>query len=114
MTPVGFEPTPFRNGALSDRLKPLGQSVLGVFCKALHTPELGRPQGATSRDGKGDRRSARLFLCALRLRNAFRFDGPRAFRVTSTFSLRWLSLRWRALVFAGKRFEANNLGAQHF
>ena len=29
MTPVGFEPTPFRNGALSHRLRPLGQSVLG-------------------------------------------------------------------------------------
>ena len=28
MTPVGFEPTPFRNGALSHRLRPLGQSVL--------------------------------------------------------------------------------------
>ena len=27
MTPVGFEPTPFRNGALSHRLRPLGQSV---------------------------------------------------------------------------------------
>ena len=32
MTPVGFEPTPFRNGALSHRLRPLGQSVLGVHC----------------------------------------------------------------------------------
>ena len=29
MTPVGFEPTPFRNGALSHRLRPLGQSVSG-------------------------------------------------------------------------------------
>ena len=28
MTPVGFEPTPFRNGALSHRLRPLGQTVL--------------------------------------------------------------------------------------
>ena len=28
VTPVGFEPTPFRNGALSHRLRPLGQSVL--------------------------------------------------------------------------------------
>ena len=28
VTPVGFEPTPFRNGALSHRLGPLGQSVL--------------------------------------------------------------------------------------
>ena len=30
MTPVGFEPTPFRNGALSHRLRPLGQSVAVV------------------------------------------------------------------------------------
>ena len=28
MTPVEFEPTPFRTGALSQRLRPLGQSVL--------------------------------------------------------------------------------------
>ena len=28
MTAVGFEPTPFRNGALSNRLRPLGQTVL--------------------------------------------------------------------------------------
>ena len=27
VTPVGFEPTPLRNGALSHRLRPLGQSV---------------------------------------------------------------------------------------
>ena len=34
MTAVGFEPTPFRNGALS-RLRPLGQTVIlegGVTC----------------------------------------------------------------------------------
>ena len=30
MTPVGFEPTPLRIGALSQRLRPLGQSVLGI------------------------------------------------------------------------------------
>jgi hypothetical protein len=29
MTPVGSEPTPFRNGALSHRLRPRGQSFLG-------------------------------------------------------------------------------------
>ena len=28
VTPVGFEPTPFRTGALSQRLRPLGHSVL--------------------------------------------------------------------------------------
>ena len=34
MTAVGFEPTPFRNGALSHRLRPLGQTVLSnlVVC----------------------------------------------------------------------------------
>ena len=46
VTPVGFEPTPFRNGALSHRLRPLGQSVLGddldshsiVHCSSCRTP----------------------------------------------------------------------------
>ena len=28
MTAVGFEPTPLRNGALSHRLRPLGQTVM--------------------------------------------------------------------------------------
>ena len=28
MTAVGFEPTPFRNGALSHHLRPLGQTVV--------------------------------------------------------------------------------------
>ena len=31
VTAVGFEPTPFRNGALSHRLRPLGQTVLLVI-----------------------------------------------------------------------------------
>ena len=31
MTPVGFEPTPLRTGALSQRLRPLGQSVLIIL-----------------------------------------------------------------------------------
>ena len=36
VTPVGFEPTPFRNGALSHRLRPLGQSVIdAMFSVAL-------------------------------------------------------------------------------
>jgi hypothetical protein len=30
MTAVGFEPTPLRNGALSHRLRPLGQTVLTI------------------------------------------------------------------------------------
>ena len=33
ITPVGFEPTPFRNGALSHRLRPLGQTVLSGHYK---------------------------------------------------------------------------------
>ena len=28
---MGFEPTPFRTGALSQRLRPLGQSVYGIY-----------------------------------------------------------------------------------
>ena len=35
MTAVGFEPTPFRNGALSHRLRPLGQTVLSGPCKGM-------------------------------------------------------------------------------
>ena len=34
MTAVGFEPTPFRNGALSHRLRPLGQTVLKLYPSA--------------------------------------------------------------------------------
>ena len=36
MTAVGFEPTPLRTGALSQRLRPLGQSVLAalLMCSA--------------------------------------------------------------------------------
>ena len=30
VTAVGFEPTPFRDGALSHRLRPLGQNCLGM------------------------------------------------------------------------------------
>ena len=32
VTAVGFEPTPLRTGALSQRLRPLGQTVLPVVC----------------------------------------------------------------------------------
>ena len=51
LTAVGFEPTPFRNGALSHRLRPLGQTVL----KALHAFEMirgGRPEQIGD-DGSG-------------------------------------------------------------
>ena len=32
VTAVGFEPTPFRTGALSQRLRPLGQTVSACTC----------------------------------------------------------------------------------
>ena len=69
MTPVGFEPTPFRNGALSHRLRPLGQSVvtllqvasLGPFFAQILDPAGGMgcsapptqaaPAGATHKHG---------------------------------------------------------------
>jgi hypothetical protein len=35
MTPVGFEPAPFRNGALRHRIRLLGQSVSKI--RAIHT-----------------------------------------------------------------------------
>jgi hypothetical protein len=38
VTPVGFEPTPLRTGALSQRLRPLGQSVL--VCEVGQTSRL--------------------------------------------------------------------------
>ena len=41
MTAVGFEPTPFRNGALSHRLRPLGQTVLRTAHRHHH-PKLRR------------------------------------------------------------------------
>ena len=41
MTPVGFEPTPFRNGALSHRLRPLGQSVHAICVASLCLRVLG-------------------------------------------------------------------------
>ena len=37
MTAVGFEPTPLRTGAWSQRLRPLGQTVLEVH----RTPRVG-------------------------------------------------------------------------
>ena len=38
VTAVGFEPTPFRTGALSQRLRPLGQTVLGMPCARREKP----------------------------------------------------------------------------
>ena len=41
MTAVGFEPTPLRTGALSQRLRPLGQTVLNIhFSKDGHAGNL--------------------------------------------------------------------------
>ena len=37
---MGFEPTPFRTGALSQRLRPLGQTVLGLYL-LVHMAVLG-------------------------------------------------------------------------
>ena len=48
MTPVGFEPTPLRNGALSHRLRPLGQSVLVynlISCTKHNLAQLGSQLG---------------------------------------------------------------------
>ena len=35
LTAVGFEPTPFRTGALSQRLRPLGQTVLRCLTRVV-------------------------------------------------------------------------------
>ena len=46
LTAVGFEPTPFRNGALSHRLRPLGQTVI-VACKPVTQTSLPSATSAT-------------------------------------------------------------------
>ena len=46
VTAVGFEPTPFRNGALSHRLRPLGQTVIGFSGFNPNLFFLGYPPGA--------------------------------------------------------------------
>jgi hypothetical protein len=48
MTPLRFAPTPFRDGAFSNRFKPLGQSVLGSQRLALGLIKLAT-QGASAR-----------------------------------------------------------------
>ena len=53
MTPVGFEPTPLRNGALSHRLRPLGQSVLVynlISCTQQNSAQLGSQLGLQDLD----------------------------------------------------------------
>ena len=45
LTAVGFEPTPFRNGALSHRLRPLGQTVI-VACDPAYQPPWSQKQDA--------------------------------------------------------------------
>ena len=46
MTPVGFEPTPLRTGALSQRRRPLGQSVLlAVGTKTILFPQAAQNLG---------------------------------------------------------------------
>ena len=38
VTAVGFEPTPLRNGALSHRLRPLGQTVMFLVAPSFLEP----------------------------------------------------------------------------
>ena len=68
MTPVGFEPTPFRNGALSHRLRPLGQSVLawqvGV-AQSLYFCWFGLLRGISDLAKKVVRLRVGLFLATL-------------------------------------------------
>ena len=49
MTAVGFEPTPLRTGALSQRLRPLGQTVLLIIsnCRILGLAPNGPPGPAS-------------------------------------------------------------------
>jgi hypothetical protein len=58
LTPVGFEPTPLRTGALSQRRRPLGQSVLidvhFLFRKALRSSRAPNSKAAPS-STKSDR-----------------------------------------------------------
>jgi hypothetical protein len=51
MTPVGFEPTPLRTGALSQRLRPLGQSVLVSMCEFPGTYKNDLPSNGPCRIG---------------------------------------------------------------
>ena len=48
---MGFEPTPLRNGALSHRLRPLGQTVMFSLreVKMKHRGNLGRKRKPPSR-----------------------------------------------------------------
>ena len=53
LTAVGFEPTPLRTGALSQRLRPLGQFALGIQAAAVPR---GRPLRETLCTPGGSRR----------------------------------------------------------
>ena len=57
MTAVGFEPTPLRNGALSHRLRPLGQTVL--MARETRCPMDG---GKVNTDGENKRKDDWRFL----------------------------------------------------
>ena len=46
VTAVGFEPTPLRTGAWSQRLRPLGQTVLGVSLAKSSSLTVARPRSA--------------------------------------------------------------------
>ncbi len=56
MTAVGFEPTPFRTGALSQRLRPLGQTVMALKpCAELAGREAPTRRSNPSRPGRKQR-----------------------------------------------------------
>ena len=75
---MGFEPTPLRTGALSQRLRPLGQTVLSVevFCNIgavvlrrqaaiAHTKVLSQPGASFNHSQDGARRGATPHACSL-------------------------------------------------
>ena len=58
MTPVGFEPTPLRTGAWSQRLRPLGQTVFKhVVSLVVYRGVVELPHRASCSGGLGMRRS---------------------------------------------------------
>ena len=64
-SPKGFEPTPLRSGALSHRLRPLGQTVLPKHQAAMHTESDQQSWRATRATGARARsRGPRPALCS--------------------------------------------------
>ena len=50
LTSVGFEPTPLRNGALSHRLRPLGQNVHETTVAGEHDSVISSPDAGVKSD----------------------------------------------------------------